>query len=448
MESNQVIAVLMFFSFIGLILTGFPIAWVLGGLAIFFTAIGIILDADFAANLGVDWLYTGIAVERIWGVMSNWVMVALPLFVYMGLMLDRSKIAHRLMASTVRLFGRIRGGLAVTVTLLGIILAASTGIIGASVVLLTLIGLPVMLEKQYSPALATGTIAASGTLGILMPPSIMLILIADRLSISVGDLFIGAIVPALLLAGLYLVYIMGYALLNPKAAPAPKESEPISAALLGDVVKSAILPLGLIFSVLGCIFFGLATPTEAAGVGALGVTLLALAGGHLPIAVLKEVLRETTKITAFIFAVLLGATVYSLVLRGFGGDALIEELFQSLPFGPTGVIAFILLTTFILGFFLDWIEITLIVLPLMAPVAVNLGFDLVWFTVLFAACLQTSFLTPPVGFAIFYIKGAAPAGITTGDIYRGVLPFVFLQLLGLAVIFQWPEIVTWLGEQR
>ncbi len=444
MTVNEFIAGAMFFSFIGLILAGVPIAWVLGGLSVFFTAVGIILDVDFGARLEVDWLYTGIVVERIWSVMSNWVMVALPLFVYMGLMLDRSKIAHRLMANTLRLFGRMPGGLAVTVTLLGLVLAASTGIIGASVVLLTLIGLPVLLQQNYAPSLATGTIAAAGTLGILMPPSIMLILMADRLALSVGELFIGAVLPGLLLSALYITYIVIRALFNPAAAPPPKEVEALSVSMLLDIGKATLLPLGLIFAVLGGIFFGITTPTEASGIGALGATLLALASGHLSLETLKEVLLETTKIIAFIFAILLGATAYSLVLRGFGGDALMAELLHNLPFGSTGILLFILLITFVLGFFLDWIEITLILLPLVAPVVASLGFDLVWFVILFAVCLQTSFLTPPVGFAIFYVKGSAPDGIGSGDIYRGVWPFVLLQLLGLAIIFQWPETVTWL----
>lgn len=444
MPANEILALLMFISFIGLIMTGFPVAWVLGGLAVFFTAISIILDIDLGAQVAVDWNYTSLVVERIWGIMTNWVMVALPLFIYMGLMLDRSRIAHRLMTNMVRLFGRMRGGLAITVTLIGIILAASTGIIGASVVLLTLIGLPIMLAEKYDASFASGTVAAAGTLGILMPPSIMLVLIADRLSLSVGDLFLGAVLPGLLLSTLYIIYILACAFLKPTMAPAPIQSETISVSMIIDIAKAILPPLGLIFAVLGCIFFGIATPTEAAGIGALGATLLAWSTGHLKRAVLTETLAETTRITAFIFAILLGATAYSLVLRGFGGDALIAELLHGLPFEPNGIIICILLATFALGFFLDWIEITLIVLPLVTPVVISMGFDPIWFTLLFAVCLQTSFLTPPVGFAIFYLKGAAPDSIALQDIYRGVLPFVLLQLLALVIIFYWPPIATWL----
>ena len=444
---NEILALLMFVSFIGLIMAGLPIAWVLGGLAVFFTAIGIILDADFGTQLAVDWGYTSIIVERIWGIMVNWVMVALPLFIYMGLMLDQSRIAHRLMANMVRLFGRLRGGLAITVTLIGIILAASVGIIGASVVLLTLIGLPIMLAEKYDPGFASGTIVAAGTLGILMPPSIMLVLMADRLSLSVGDLFLGAVLPGLLLSALYIIYILTYAFLKPTKVPAPTLSETISVGMIIDIAKAILPPLGLIFTVLGCIFFGVATPTEAAGIGALGATLLAGTQGHLRMPVLTKVLVETTRITAFIFAILLGATAYSLVLRGFGGDALMAELLHSLPFEPNGIIISILLATFVLGFFLDWIEITLIVLPLVMPVVISIGFDPIWFTLLFAVCLQTSFLTPPVGFAIFYLKGAAPDSIALQDIYRGVLPFVLLQLLALVILFYWPPIITWLPSK-
>lgn len=447
MVANEWLAVAMFVAFISLIFTGYPVAWVLGGLAVLFTALAIVLQVDFGLTMDLDWAYTALTVDRIWELMTNWVLVALPMFIFMGLMLDRSGMAESLMRNLVRLFGSVRGGLALTVTIIGLLLAASTGIIGASVVLLALLGLPVMLRAGYSPAFASGTICAVGTLGILLPPSIMLVLMADRLAMPVGDLFLGALGPGLLLGGLYVTFILVYARLRPDAVPRPTDPEPFSWRVLGSVAVSVIPPAGLILAVLGSIFFGLATPTEASGVGAAGATLLALLNRRLSLDVMRDVLEQTTRTTAFIFAIFVGATAYSLVLRGLGGDELMERLLLELPFGPGGIILCILLATFILGFFLDWIEITLIVLPLVAPVVVGLGFDLVWFTVLFAVCLQTSFLTPPVGFAIFYLKGVAPPEIDVGTLYRGVLPFIALQLVGGALIFYWPEIVTWLPSQ-
>ncbi|MGK0338076.1 MAG: tripartite ATP-independent transporter DctM subunit [Candidatus Azotimanducaceae bacterium] len=362
-------------------------------------------------------------------------------------MLDKSGVAQRLMTNFVKLFGAVRGGMAVTVALVGILLAATTGIIGASVVLLALLGLPQMLEQNYKPELAVGTVCAVGTLGILIPPSIMLVLMADRLAMPVGDLFLGALFPGLILGSLFVIYILSYAYLNPDAAPVPANPEPVTGLLILNVCMSILAPAGLIIAVLGSIFFGIATPTEAAGVGAFGATLLAWMNRQLDLSVMQEVLFETTRTTAYIFAIFLGATAYSLVLRGLGGDELIGRLLNGLPFGPTGILIAILFFTFLLGFFLDWIEITLIVLPLVSPVVMTLGFDLVWFTVLFAVCLQTSFLTPPVGFAIFYLKGVAPPEISMAMIYRGVVPFVLLQLVGLALIFLLPAIVTWLPAQ-
>ncbi len=446
-STGDILSLLMFASFILLIFSGFPVAWVLGGLAVLFTAIGIVLNVDFHLPVAMDWDYSLLVVDRIWSLMNNWVLVALPMFIFMGLMLDRSGVAQRLMDNFVKLFGGVRGGMAVTVALIGILLAATTGIIGASVVLLALLGLPQMLEKNYSPELAAGTVCAVGTLGILIPPSIMLVLMADRLAMPVGDLFLGALFPGLILGGMFVLYILGFAYLNPEAAPVPEHREEVSLQLVGNVFLAILAPAGLIVAVLGSIFFGLATPTEAAGVGAFGATILAWWNRRLGLDVCRDVLQETTRTTAYIFAIFLGATAYSLVLRGLGGDELIAGLLRGLPFGPTGIIISILAFTFLLGFFLDWIEITLIVLPLVSPVVLDLGFDLVWFTVLFAVCLQTSFLTPPVGFAIFYLKGVAPANMPVSTIYRGVVPFIILQLLGLVMIFIWKDIVTWLPAQ-
>lgn len=447
MTTGDILSSLMFLTFILLIFTGFPVAWVLGGLAVLFTAIGIVARIDLGLDVNVDWAYASLTVDRIWDIMNNWVLVALPLFVFMGLMLDRSGVAHKLMNNFSKVFGRVRGGLAVTVALIGIMLAASTGIIGASVVLLALLGLPIMLKQGYQAELATGTVCAVGTLGILVPPSIMLVLMADRLAIPVGDLFLGALFPGLLLGVMFIAYILILAYLKPELAPVPDDAPVVDARLLLQVFISVLPPAGLILAVLGSIFFGIATPTEAAGVGAFGATLLAVMNHQFNSTMLGEVVRETTKTTAYIFAIFLGATAYSVVLRGLGGDDLIEGMLKGLPFGPTGIIISILFMTFLLGFFLDWIEITLIILPLVSPVVFDLGFNLVWFTVLFAVCLQTSFLTPPVGFAIFYLKGVAPDSISVATIYRGVVPFVLIQLVGLGLIFVWEDLVLWLPSK-
>ena len=447
MPGNEILALFMFVAFIALVFTGFPVAWLLAGLAIFFTALAIVLEVDFGIPIGVDWNYSSIAVERVWNVMENWVMVALPMFIFMGLLLDRSGIANRLMTSFARIFGRVNGGLAITVTVIGVMLAATTGIIGASVVLLALLGLPTMLENGYDKKLAAGTVCAVGTLGILIPPSIMLVLMADRMAMSVGDLFLGAVFPGLLLSSLYIIYLLVYGAVRPELAPRIKNQMTFNLTDLVELAKAIVPPTLLIAAVLGSIFFGFATPTEAAGVGAAGALALAAVYGSLNLKVLKEVSRETTKTTAFIFGILIGATAFSLVLRGLGGDELIERALLGLPFGATGIVITILVLTFILGFFLDWIELTLIILPLVAPVVISLGFDPIWFTVLFAVCLQTSFLTPPVGFAIFYLKGVAPPGIDAFTIYRGVIPFILLQLIGLTAIFHWEALVTWLPAQ-
>jgi tripartite ATP-independent transporter DctM subunit len=444
MEVNEILAISMFSSFILLLFTGYPVAWILGGVAVLFSLISIILESQFDFFIGIDWNYVSIVIPRIWNVMTNWVLVALPMFVFMGMMLDSSGVAEDLMSNLSKLFGQVRGGLAITVTFVGLLLAASTGIIGASVVLLAVLGVPLMLRDGYSKELACGTVCSTGTLGILIPPSIMLVMMGDRIGISVGDLFLGALFPGLLLASLYVIYILAVGIIKPDHAPAPKKTEHISIEIYINVFKAVLPPVILILAVLGSIFFGVATPTEAAGVGALGATLLALSKNRLSINVLKDVGRKTTRTTAFIFALLLGATAFSLILRGLGGDEMIEGFLHGLPFSPTGIVITILFVTFILGFFLDWIELTLIILPLVAPVVSGLGFDLVWFTVLFAVCLQTSFLTPPVGFALFYLKGVAPEGISLGHIYRGVIPFILIQLIGLAIVFYWKDIVLWL----
>ncbi|MCP3871084.1 MAG: TRAP transporter large permease subunit [Gammaproteobacteria bacterium] len=448
MSLEELMVIGMFLTFIGLLFTGYPVAWVLGGTAIIWGVIGVVSVEQFNADIWFTWNSSvSLVPERVWDIVARETLVALPMFIFMGIMLDRSGVAEQLMKNMVKLFGGVRGGYAVTVVIIGVLLAASTGIIGASVVLLGMLSLPVMLESKYDKSLAVGTACSVGTLGILIPPSIMLVLMADRLAdpnASVGDLFMGAFFPGFLLAGLYIAYILIYAWIKPSVAPVPKNVEPITAKIVFGVIKAVLPTVFLIVAVLGSIFFGIATPTEASGVGAAGALLLALINKRLNLGVLKDSLQQTTKTSAFIFAIFVGATAFSVVLRGLGGDQVIEDALLGLDISPMGVLMVVLLVTFLLGFFLDWVEITLIVLPLVAPVMQSLGFDLVWFTILFAVCLQTSFLTPPVGFALFYIKGVCPPEISVKDIYKGVTPFIMLQLLGLLIILMWPPIVTWL----
>ena len=438
------LAIALFFSFIIFIFSGFPIAWLMGGLSVLFTLIAILSDTYLDTFFGIDWGFASMVVYRLYGVMENWVLVALPMFIFMGMMLDKSGIAEDLMKDLSRLFGRVRGGLAIAVVFIGVLLAASTGIIGAAVVLLTILGVPLMIKNNYNRDLACGVVCATGTLGILIPPSIMLVIMGDQVRVSVGDLFMGAVFPGLLLGLLYAVFILVYAWAKPNVAPAPKNAKPVTFEIIFSVFKSIIPPSLLIIAVLGSIFMGIATPTEASGVGALGASLLALIRKKLSFVDLKEVVKKTTHTTSYIFALFVGATAFALILRGLGGDELIEGALTGLSFGPEGVVILVLFIAFLLGFFLDWIEITLIILPFLAPVMQKLGIDLVWFLVMFAVVLQTSFITPPVGFALFYMKGVAPKGITIKNIYRGIIPFVILQLIAVILIFNNPKIVTWL----
>lgn len=446
MEINEILVVAMLVSFIALIFTGIPVAWALAGVSIGFSFIAIYgfewfnWDTYFLT----DFRIFGIFVQRIWGQMSNWILVALPMFIFMGLMLERSGVTEKLMANFIQLFGRFRGGLALGVVLIGILLAASTGIVGASVVLLALLSMPIMLQQGYNKGFASGVVASAGTLGILIPPSIMLIIMADQMSVSVGNLFMGALIPGLMLGIFYIIYIMGAATFFKNLAPAPKDLPPVTARLIFDTLLAVIPPLLLILAVLGSIFMGFATPTEASGVGAFGATLLAAANGRLSWAVLKDVGAKTTLTTAFIFGIFLGATMFAVVMRQLGGDEFITQSLRGLPFGPSGIVLTILFIAFLAGFFLDWLEISLIMLPLVAPVVVLLGFDQIWFIVLFAVVLQTSFLTPPVGFSLFYLKGVAPPSVTIIDIYKGVIPFVMLQMLAVLMVFLFPQLVLWL----
>jgi tripartite ATP-independent transporter DctM subunit len=447
-ETYEYLVIAMLLSFVGLLFTGFPVAWVLSGVAIVFSIVGVFASEylGWDTYFLTDFRIWGIFVQRIYAQMSNWILVALPMFIFMGLMLERSGVTEKLMTNFVQLFGRFRGGLALAVVMIGILLAASTGIVGASVVLLAMLSMPIMLEQNYNKGFASGVVASAGTLGILIPPSIMLIIMADQLSMSVGELFFGALLPGLMLGVIYIVYVLVTARLRHGYAPAPADLEPVTWGLVRATLTAVLPPLLLIFAVLGSIFFGVATPTEASGLGAFGATLLALANGRLTFATVHHVCVKTTITTAFIFGIFLGATMFAVVLRQLGGDEFISHSLQSIPFGPNGIVLVILGIAFLAGFFLDWLEISLIILPLVAPVIVELGFSQVWFVVLFAVTLQTSFLTPPVGFSLFYLKGVAPPEVTTMDIYRGIVPFVLCQLVAVALVFEFPGIVLWLPQ--
>ena len=370
------------------------------------------------------------------------------MFVYMGLMLDRSGVADVMMRNFVKVFGGIRGGLGLTVIVIGILLAASTGIVGASVVLLAMLSMPIMLQHHYSKAIASGLVAASGTLGILIPPSIMLVLMADQVSVSVGDLFMGALVPGLLLGVLYMVFIVVVGFVRPDLVPPrPADAEKLTMRQVGMAFLSTLPTFGLILVVLGSIFFGIATPTEASGLGAFGAMLLAAINRQLSWKVIRQVGIDTTITTSFIFAIFIGATVFAYVLRMIGGDELITELFKGTGLGPTGLVLLVLAVVFVAGFFLDWFEIVLIILPLLAPVIKLSGIDMTWFLILVALMLQTSFLTPPVGFSLFYLKGVVPKGVTIRDIYIGIIPFVLLQLTMVGLCLLFPQLILWMPQQ-
>ncbi|RMD88754.1 MAG: TRAP transporter large permease subunit [Alphaproteobacteria bacterium] len=500
---------LLFLALFGFLLTGYPVAFVLGGTALLFAAIGLasgIMQPDFILLLP----------ERIIGIAQNDLLLAVPLFIVMGVMLEKSRVAEDLLDSMGRLFGPVRGGLGFSVTVVGALLAASTGIVGATVVTMGLMSLPTMLRRGYDPALAAGSIAAAGTLGQIIPPSIVLILLGDVLSssyqeaqralgvtapeaLSVGDLFAGALLPGLGLVVLYLLYQAAVAVLRPKASPAiAKQGAGFDRALLGTLLSALIPPVVLLIAVLGSILVGLATATEAAAVGAVGAILLgslrlsrppywpvlggavALAAafaqaaifgpatGGLPLViaialvtlasislviallrvhragVLGPVLRSSVRITVMVFTILVGAALFSLVFRGLGGDHIVAEALRALPGGTIGALVVVMAVMFVLGFFLDFIEITFVVVPIVAPILFRMGVDPVWLGVMMAVNLQTSFLTPPFGFALFYLRGVAPKSLPTSAIYRGALPFVAIQTLALLLLASWPELATWL----
>ena len=450
MDFITLLPVFMFISLAILLFSGFPVAFILGGVGLMFGFIGIYYDV-FSLIEFFNIL------SRIWGgVCENLILVAIPMFIFMGTMLEKSGVAKDLLYALQVLLRSVPGGLALSVTIMGTIMAATTGIIGASVVMMTLLALPVMLERNYDKSLATGTIAASGTLGILIPPSIMLVIMADLLAISVGTLFVASVIPGLMLAMLYFVYLFFRTRLNPSLAPAlPSNIGPTNLkGKLSLILKSFIPPIALIIFVLGSIFAGIATPTEAAGVGALGSIILAVFNKRLNFKILKDVTERSALTGAMIFGIFIGATAFSYVFRSLGGDDLIHAFVNEMGFGPWGILFVMMGLVFLLGFFFDWVEITLIVLPLFAPIMQELDFGnhvstemiIPWMAVLLAVNLQTSFLTPPFGFALFYMKGVAPPEVRIQTIYKGIIPFVLLQLLGLALIIKFPEIALWLPD--
>lgn len=451
---GEILALVMFFTIIGVLMLGFPVAFTLAGTSLIFATIAHFLGALDLSNLSS-------LAPRYMGIMLNEVLVAVPLFIFMGMMLERSGIAQKLLVTMGRLFGDLRGGLGLSVILVGALLAASTGIIGATVVTMGLLSLPAMIKAGYNPKLATGVITASGTLGQIIPPSTVLIFMGDMLSginsqvqmslgnfapkpVSVGDLFAGAFIPGLMLMGIYMLYMIYKAIFQPSTCPALVMTKAEKARLGKDVLTTLIPPLGLIIAVLGSILAGIATPTESASVGAVGAIVLAAAQGKLSYKNLREVMYATANTTVMIFVILIGATVFSLVFRMMGGDELVSDFLNSLPGGKIGAILFVMLLMFLLGFILDTFEIIFMVLPITAPILLMMGVDPIWLGVIVAVNLQTSFLTPPFGFALFYLRGVAPSSISTGQIYQGALPFVGLQLVIIALLVAFPGIVTWL----
>ncbi len=438
------------------LLAGFPVAFTLVGVALIFALLGIatgIFDPAFLSAFP----------SRLFGIMSNQTLIAVPVFVFMGVMLERSKLADQLLQALAQLMRKVPGGLGLAVMLVGTLMAASTGIVGATVVTMGLLSLPTMLKHKYDPSIATGSICAAGTLGQIIPPSIVLILLADVLSnayqqaqlrmgifspktISVGELFAGALLPGLLLVGLYMLYLVLVAYFKPSAMPRP-EQQPGDDVSLFTLLKLLAGPLLLIVAVLGSILMGLATPTEAAAVGATGAMLLALQQKMLNLETLRAVVYQSARISAMVFMILIGASLFSLVFRGYGGDEYVQSLLISLPGGQVGALLVVMLVLFLLGFILDFIEITYVVIPIIGPILLAMGIDPIWLGVMIAINLQTSFLTPPFGFALFYLRGVAPPEIKTSAIYKGVIPFIAIQLLMLGLLSLWPELATWLPNE-
>ncbi len=432
------LAPLMFVGALALIFMGFPVAFALGGTALLFAFIGV--EMGF-----FDWHLLLALPDRTFGVMANYVLLAIPFFIFMGTLLEKSHLAEDLLHTIGQLFGALRGGLALAVVFVGTLLAAATGVVGASVVAMGMISLPVMLRYGYSKRLSAGVIAASGTLGQIIPPSVVLVVLADQLGVSVGDLFKGALVPGLMLSGFYALYVIFIAIVRPEQAPAlpPEERQLAAGALFRRVLLVMLPPLVLILVVLGSIFAGIATPTEAGALGAVGAMGLAAANRRLTLKAMQESMNATAKLSSMVLFLLIGSTAFALVFRGLYGDFWIEDLLTNLPGGVIGLLIVANLVIFILGFFIDFFEIAFIILPLLVPAASILGIDMIWFGVMIGMNLQTSFLTPPFGFALFYLRGVAPPSLSTADIYRGAVPFILIQLVGLFVVVLFPEIVTW-----
>lgn len=426
-------AIVMFAVAIMLLLIGFPVAFTLGAVAMAF------------GGWFLGWQEFQLLPMRVWGVMTNFTLLAVPLFVFMGVMLEKSGLAEELLETMARLFGRVRGGLAVSIVAVGALLAATTGVVGATVVTMGIIALPAMLKRGYDTSLASGTIAASGTLGQIIPPSIILILLGDVIGVPVGELFAAAVVPGLLLVAAFMIYILIVAFLKPNMAPAmPVEED--AAGLGKQVLKSLLPPLLLVFAVLGSIFFGVASPTESAAVGALGAMLLSAMHKRLSLKNIRQASQQTARLTSMVFMILIGATAFGLVFRSMGGDLVVEDFMMELPGGEWGFIAISMLLIFVLGFFLDFLEICFIVVPILAPIAAAMDINMLWFAVLIAMNLQTSFLTPPFGFSLFYLKAAAPPEVKIQHIYKGVIPFVLIQIIVLAGIMLFPDTVQWLPD--
>ena len=447
----ELIPLFLFLAVCLLLMLGYPVALTLAGTALIFAAFGIV-GGVFDPNL------LKAMPDRLFGTMTNETLIAVPLFVMMGILLEKSRLAEELLENMAKAFGRLPGGLGISVVLVGMLLAASTGIVGATVVAMGLMSLPTMLKRGYNASLATGTICATGTLGQIIPPSIALVLLGDIIStayqqaqlrmgvfntetVSVGDLFMGAIVPGLLLVFAYLAYVVITAYSKPEMAPPADDMGEVSGAQL---LSSLFPPIALMVLVLGSIVSGIATPTEAAGVGALGALLLAMGKKKLNLRVLRETLEGTVEMTAMVFMILIGASLFSLVFRGFGGEELVQELFVDMPGGLIGAMLIVMLVIFLLGFILDFIEITFVVVPIVGPVLLMMGIDPIWLGIMIAINLQTSFLTPPFGFALFYLRGVTPETVQTSAIYRGVIPFICIQLALLLALALWPELVTWL----
>ena len=428
----EIIALILFLVIFISILWGYPVAFTLGGISIL---VGIFTVPDFLDFLPL----------RIMGTMQNTVLLAVPLFIYMGLMLEKSGLAQSMLETMAMLFGKMNGGLAISVVIVGALLAASTGIVGATVVTMGLISLPTMLKRNYSPELATGTIASSGTLGQIIPPSVVLVLLGSVLNVNVGDLFAAALLPGIILVACYVIYIIIFAKRNPSLAPAYTSTEIQqfrSKDFLSNVIKAFLMPLFLIIAVLGSIFAGIASPTEAAAVGALGAIFLTIIQGQFSLEKLRSVMVETTHLTSMVFMILVGATTFALVFKGLGGDSYLVQLINDSQLSETGFLLLVMLVVFIAGFFIDFIEIIFIIVPVVAPIFITFNVDLVWIGILLALNLQTSFLTPPFGFSLFYLKGVAPKEIKTSQIYRGIIPFLLIQLAILLLVFFYPEIIS------